>query len=333
MPSQKQLLDVISIQTDIVKLGLDLGEVMSQVVERTLALIGADGVAIELAEGDDMVYRAVSGIANPHLGLRLKRASSLSGRCVAVGESIRCDDAEEDARVDRNACRQVGLRSMIVIPLRYRDHTVGVLKAMSAEPAKFGQGDERLLGLLSELIGAAMHFATRLGRDDLFHRATHDALTGLANRSLFIDRLRNIMARLTREQARAGVLMIDMDGLKQINDGLGHRTGDAVLCEFARRLARSARGTDTVARFGGDEFAILLNPIDALPHSLEAAVHRLHSEISLPFVFEGQSLPLRASIGSACFPEESDDVDALLELADQRMYAMKSTRHRERAAS
>jgi diguanylate cyclase (GGDEF)-like protein len=328
MPSQKQLLDVINIQTEIVKLGLDLGEVMALVVDRTLSLIDADGVAIELAEDDEMVYRAVSGIAAPHNGLRLKQANSLSGACVASGEIMRCDDSETDPRVDREACRKVGLRSMIVMPLRYGDDTVGVLKAMSAQPAKFSDSDETLLGLLSDVIGAAMHFASKLGKDDLFYRATHDALTGLANRALFMDRLRNVVARQNREEKPAGILMIDMDGLKQINDGFGHRAGDAVLREFAQRLSSAARSSDTVARLGGDEFAIILNPVDNPHQGIGAAVSRLDHEIAQPFCFEGKPLPLRASIGGACFPDESEDIESLLELADQRMYAIKSKHHR-----
>lgn len=326
MPSQKQLLDVITIQTEIVKLGLDLGEVMALVVDRTLDLISADGAAIELAEDDDMVYRAVSGIAAPHNGLRLARANSLSGACVASGKIMRCDDSESDPRVDRDSCRQVGLRSMIVMPLRYGDDTVGVLKAMSSQPAKFSDSDEQALALLSDVVGAAMHFATKLGKDDLFFQATHDALTGLANRALFMDRLRNIVARQSREDQPACILMIDMDGLKQINDGFGHRTGDAVLSEFARRLINSSRNSDTVARLGGDEFAVILNPVDDPSQAVGAAVRRIDHEIARPFSFEGRTLDLRASIGGACFPNESQEIDSLLELADQRMYAVKSER-------
>ena len=255
MPAPKQLLEVIGIQTEIAKLGLDLGEVMALVVERTLPLIGADGAAIELAEGGEMVYRAASGIARPQIGLRLDLNTSLSGCCVRRGEILRCDDSEEDPRVDRNACRAVGLRSMIVIPLRHHDATVGVLKAMSSQPAKFSAQDEALLGLLSEAVAAAMFFATKYGTDDLFHMATHDSLTGLATRALFMDRLRNTLVRCARDRQPAGVLMIDMDGLKRINDDFGHRAGDAAIREFGTRIARASRSSDTVARLGGDEVA------------------------------------------------------------------------------
>jgi diguanylate cyclase len=329
MPSSKQLLDVIAIQTEIIKLGLDLGEVLAIAVDRTLGLIDADGAVIELAEGEDMVYRAVAGIAKPHFGLRLKQVGSLSGACVHAGEILRCDDSENDPRVNREACRQVGLRSMIVMPLRHGDQTIGVLKAMSSAPAKFAPSDEVLLGLLSESIAAAMYFATQLGNDDLFHKATHDPLTGLANRSLFMDRLRNVVSRKQRSDAPAGVLMLDMDGLKRVNDNYGHRAGDAILCEFANRINTSSRQSDTVARLGGDEFAILLQPIDDVSQGIHAAIRRLEQRIAPPFEYEGRPFSLQASIGAASFPADCDNVDGLLELADRRMYAVKNQHHRQ----
>lgn len=330
MPSQKQLLEIINIQTEIAKLGLDLGEVMTLVVERTVSLIGADGAAIELAEGNDMVYRAVAGNARPHLGLRLSQQNSLSGECVRTGKMLRCEDSESDPRVDRDACRQVGLRSMIVMPLKYGESTVGVLKAMSAQQSKFKKGDEALLGLLSDVIGAAMYFAAKFDSDSLFHKATHDGLTDLANRSLFMDRLRNVLERRDRDHRQAAVLMIDMDGLKAVNDAYGHRTGDAVLKEFANRLKAASRRSDTVARLGGDEFAIILTPAE-VPDGINAATQRITSRLASPFLFEDFTLPMRASIGAASIPADGTDIEQLLEKADHRMYAVKKRHHVEYA--
>lgn len=320
-----QLMDVIGIQTEIAKLGLDLGAVMHLVVERTLGLVGADGAAIELAEGDDMVYRAAAGGAAPQMGLRLKVNQSLSGLCVRTGETLRCDDSENDPRVDREACRRVGLRSMIVMPLKHNDATVGALKAMSSQPAKFGDEHVKVLGLLSEMVGAAMFYAAKYDVEELFRRATHDGLTGLANRSLFMDRLRTVVAQYDREPRSAAVLMIDMDGLKQVNDNHGHRAGDALIAEFANRIRNIARLSDTVARLGGDEFGIILMPVD-LPEGISAAIQRLTSAIEPPFTFEGRQYQLRASIGAAHYPEDGHGIEELLELADNRMYVEKKER-------
>lgn len=326
MPTSDQLMSVIAVQSEIAMLGLDLGGVMALVVERILELVRADGAAIELAEGDHMVYSAASGRAASQLGLRLDVQGSLSGLCVRMGETLCCDDSETDSRVDREACRKVGLRSMIVMPLRHKGIPVGVLKAMSAEPAHFSDGDVAVLGLLSEVVAASMYFATKYDTDDLFFRATHDGLTGLANRSLFMDRLRTAVSQGERDRRIAGLLMIDMDGLKQVNDNFGHRAGDAIIREFADRIRTVARTSDTVARLGGDEFAMVLTPIEP-EHGIDAILGRLDKVIEPPFSFEGKVYTLRASIGAALHPEDGAEIGALIDVADQRMYAVKRGRH------
>lgn len=326
MPAQNQLMEIISIQTEIAKLGLDLPNVMQLVTDRTLALIGADGAAIELAEGDEMVYRATAGSAQSQIGLRIKRDNSLSGLAVKEGETLLSVDCETDPRVDIDACRKVGLRSMIVMPLHHNGATVGVLKAMSAQPGKFADQDVTLLNLLSEVVGASMFFATKYNTDDLFYQATHDSLTGLANRALFMDRLRTLTSRHAREQKAAGILMIDLNGLKQVNDTFGHRAGDAMIKEAANRLKQVARQSDTVARLGGDEFGAILSPVE-IENGIQAAIDRIRAETASPFQFENRTFQLSASIGAAHFPDESVEIEHLIELADQRMYEVKRRHH------
>ena len=213
LPSRDQLIAIIRIQTEIARQGLDLAQVMSVVVERALELIKSEGAVIELAEDEDMVYRAASGIAAGQLGLRLKLASSLSGRCVLSGEILRCIDTETDERVDRAACRRMHVRSMLVVPLQHEGTTVGVLKVMSKAVAAFNDADEAVLGLLAEVLGADMFMAARYAAQDLYHRATHDEMTGVANRALFFDRLRSDLSRVARDGSEFGTLIIDMDGL------------------------------------------------------------------------------------------------------------------------
>lgn len=330
MPTEQDLLSIISLQTEIARLGPKLGEVMDLVVERTLGLVRADGAAIELLEEGDMVYRAVSGSAHGHLGLRLRADTSLSGLCVKTGEVLRCDDAETDPRVDRAACQAVGLRSMLVMPLLHQGTTVGVLKAMAGAPGHFSEADMALLKLLSDLVAAAMYHAHPDTQGDLYYRATHDHLTGLANRALFMDQLRSSLAQRRPPGQGVGLLMIDLDNLKQMNDHHGHRAGDALLQEFASRSRTCARASDTVARLGGDEFAVLLNPVEA-PAGVEAAVSRLQAALQSPFLFDEQHHPLSASIGTAHSPTDSQEIEALLDLADRRMYAIKRARKAETA--
>jgi len=325
VPTAGTLLEIIRTQTEIVKLGVDLGGVMSLAAERAQLLTGAAGAVIELAEDNDMVYRAASGFAEPQLGLRLNRQGSLSGLCVEQRQVMHCADSEADERVDRDACRRVGLRSMLVIPLNHLDTTVGVLKVMSREPGGFSDADIHVLSLMSELVAASMFQATRFEASELYHRATHDSLTGLANRALFFDRLRQCITLAQRHRQQFGVINIDMDGLKPINDRYGHRAGDAAIREVATRIHGVSRQTDTVARMGGDEFAVILTRIDGVAGA-QTQCRRLSEKIDHPLAYEDHTLPLGASIGLAVFPQDGEQIDVLVEKADRAMYAAKDRR-------
>lgn len=317
------LLEIIRTQTEVAKAGVDLGTVMDIVAKQSQQLIHAAGAVVELAEDGDMVYRAASGIAERQLGLRLKLNASLSGLCVRERQILRCIDSETDTRVDRDACRRVGLRSMIVVPLNHLDATVGVIKVMSAQVDAFSDSDIQVLHLMSDLIAAAMFHATRFETDELYWRATHDALTGLANRALFYDRLRQGLALAKRHEEHLAILNVDMDRLKPINDTLGHRAGDAALREMASRISAECRQSDTIARMGGDEFAVILPRVtDA--RAVEQYCARVSENIRhSPWTFNDKTMALSASIGYAVFPDDSEDMDALIEIADQAMYQAK----------
>jgi diguanylate cyclase (GGDEF)-like protein len=279
------LTEIIRTQTEIVKLGLDLGGVVGFVAERVQRLTHAGGAVVELVEGEDMVYRAAAGMVRGQLGLRLKRAGSLSGLCVAQRRTLRCDDSETDARVDREACRRVGLRSMVVAPLDHNGTMVGVLKIAAAEPGAFSGEHVHILELMSELIAASMFHAAKYATNELYHLATHDALTGLANRALFYDRLRQSLALARRQFSQISILNLDMDGLKPINDQHGHRAGDAAIRETASRIRRMSRQHDTVARLGGDEFGVILTEVPSRD-GLTTLAERIAEEIRQPFQFE-----------------------------------------------
>ena len=323
------LIGIIQAQTEIAKLGLDLGGVITFVAERVQQLTGAGGAIVELAEGDDMVYRAAAGMAHNQLGLRLKRQGSMSGQCVADGEPLRCDDSETDPRVDREACRRVGLRSMVCAPLNHNGNTVGVLKIASPVANAFDERHIQILGLMSELIAAAMFHAVKYETNELYHQATHDALTGLANRALFYDRLRQCVALARRKSSQIGILNLDMDGLKPINDQLGHRAGDAAIRELANRISHGSREADTVARLGGDEFGVILSEVHDRDGAASLA-QRISHEIRQPFQFEDRAVPLDASIGMAVFPDDGAEIETLIESADKSMYAVKRTRKNHR---
>jgi diguanylate cyclase (GGDEF)-like protein len=319
------LMEIIRLQTEIAKLGLDLSGVVNAVVERIPTITNAEGAIVEYAEGDEMVYRGASGITRPLVGTRVKRDACLSGLCVSEGQILRSDDTLIDPRVDRGPCQLAGIRSMVVAPLKHEGSSVGVVKIVSTATYAFTARDVRVLELMSDLIAAAMYYAARVESNTLYQQATHDSLTGLANRSLFFDRLRSRLSSGRRQIEPLAILIIDMDGLKLINDNYGHRTGDAAIREMALRISRIPRKSDIVARLGGDEFGVILGEISDRGDLL-AIVERISQQTNQPFRFEACTLDLTASIGHARFPEDGNDIDALLEAADRAMYEMKRTR-------
>jgi diguanylate cyclase (GGDEF)-like protein len=161
-----------------------------------------------------------------------------------------------------------------------------------------------------------------LARENLVHQAFHDELTGLPNRNLFSDRLRLAMAHCQRYESKCCVMFCDLDQFKVINDSLGHEAGDEVLVAVAQRLRGSIRGQDTVARFGGDEFAIMVQDMHRVM-DIALVAEKLLSALARPLVVNGKSHVLTASIGISIFPDDAEEVETLLNHADTAMYQAK----------
>jgi diguanylate cyclase (GGDEF)-like protein/PAS domain S-box-containing protein len=159
--------------------------------------------------------------------------------------------------------------------------------------------------------------------DELKRQAFHDSLTGLANRALFSDRLQHAISRAERSPAALAVLFVDLDDFKTVNDSLGHGEGDLLLVAVAARLRASLRASDTIARMGGDEFAILIeDPVDG--ETPMDVAHRMLAQLEPPFVHGGKELFVRASIGIATTRSRDHTADELLRNADVAMYTAKS---------
>jgi diguanylate cyclase (GGDEF)-like protein/PAS domain S-box-containing protein len=158
--------------------------------------------------------------------------------------------------------------------------------------------------------------------DALEYQALHDALTGLPNRSLFGDRLRQALLGARRNQKMFGVLLLDLDRFKDINDALGHDRGDSLLQEVTARLRGVLRATDTVARLGGDEFAVL-TPDAKHPEDVVATAKKILASLEGPFAIADQMVETGASIGIAMYPVHGDDPSTLLRRADVAMYVAK----------
>ena len=304
---------------------LDTDDLMRVVTERARLMTNAEGAAVELADGTDMVYRAVSGTAEGSLGTRLSIHNSLSGLCVRLGTSLLCEDSERDPRVDREACGRIGVRSLVVVPLMRDGTAIGVLKVMSSAPRRFVEDDAELLALMAGFIADALTNASNHGA--LGHQALHDSLTGLPNRTLLVDRISQALLRAQRHDEGVAVFFLDLDGFKAVNDTLGHDAGDRVLVDLAERMRAILRSGETLARFGGDEFVLVCE--DVSESVVEAVRQRVIGVVGDVDKALG-GVGLGVSIGAAWSADARRSPDDLLADADSAMFHEKRGRGHRR---
>jgi len=178
--------------------------------------------------------------------------------------------------------------------------------------------------------GRATHFiaifsditAVKLADQRTLRLAYYDALTGLPNRSVLLDRMSHALTRARRSNQRVGILFIDIDGFKHVNDCLGHATGDAALLELSTAMVACIRESDTLARIGGDEFVVLAEGLTT-DDEVTVLAEKLLAAVARPLDATGRRLRVTASIGIAVSPEDGGTADALLERADSAMYHAK----------
>jgi len=180
------------------------------------------------------------------------------------------------------------------------------------------------IGIALGIIGAAALQALQLRRDRmrLSYLANYDTLTGLPNRVLFLDRLGGAIARAERSNSTFGLLFLDLDGFKAVNDTFGHNNGDKILTAVAERLMLTGRGSDTVARLAGDEFTVLIEQVQRI-EDLATVAKSLLKNFEQPFEIAGESIFLTCSIGIAIYPDHARDAASLMKLSDMAMYSVK----------
>ncbi len=176
--------------------------------------------------------------------------------------------------------------------------------------------------LLGALVAAVvMHYASRASRERQ-HLVTHDVLTGLPNRMLFLDRLGQALVRAQRRNSLVGVLFIDVDRFKRVNDTLGHAHGDTLICQVAQRLRSATRAEDIVARLGGDEFGVVID-VARISHVLQV-VEKILGAVSEPYRIAGRELFSSCSIGVSVYPNDGNDANSLLKNADAATFTAKN---------
>lgn len=300
----------------------------------TQAVLGGAGLFISLILGVALI--AATRRQSAHFQTLVTSSTDLvlifgpSGCCYASASVANLTGREEEELLgegfmrlvhpkDHEAVRQAAERA---------EHTELVMRVMN----RFGEWryveahvtDLRADRHLRGVVFNARDISERVRLEgELTRQAFHDGLTGLANRALFRDRLEQALARARRSQDPVAVLLLDLDGFKQVNDSLGHDAGDVLLGEVSRRFAEVARPSDTLARLGGDEFALLLEGADE-SQALTAG-RRLLDQLGHPFSISDRELAIRGSLGVAIAPPEDADADDLIRDADIAMYAAKES--------
>lgn len=199
------------------------------------------------------------------------------------------------------------------------------LFALAAAALLVGAG-LRVVGTGLRAAGQRLELADlRAANAKLLRHAYYDQLTGLANRFHLCDQLGHAIARARRRAEKLAILFIDLDNFKPINDSLGHEVGDRMLVEVAQRLRGSVRASDVVARYGGDEFVVVVEGVSGAAGAAEVA-QKVAAALDRPCRVGGKSVPLSASIGVACYPDVAATVGGLIRVADRAMYVAKRGR-------
>ena len=225
---------------------------------------------------------------------------------------------------------------VFVVPVRSRLRDWGVLAAVAGIQAKTPPGRE-LMNQSGALLAVALDQdallqSLREQEERLRRAALYDHLTGLPNRGLFLDRLGQAVRRTKRQPDYCfAVLFLDLDGFKAVNDTLGHGAGDRLLVEVAGRISSELREADTAARFGGDEFLVLLDSVTD-PRMPARVVDRMLAVLSSPFNLDGQVVTISASVGMSLSAGGGESAEELLRDADTAMYLAKSTKKVQAAA-
>jgi len=307
---------------------VELEEVLDTIIASALELLGGRDGSIMLLQGENTLRTVCARGGGAARGAIVRFGEGIAGRVAETREAVLVSGVLDPSRWAPATEGPPAPGSAICAPLIHRATLLGVINVNALATRTFTEHDLRALAVFAEQAAGAIANArlyeeqTLLASQSLF-QSLHDTLTRLPNRLLFLDRVHHA---LTRRQPSAhrklALLFLDLDDFKRINDSLGHAAGDEILVAFAERLRRCVRAADTVARFGGDEFAILLEDCagrDEVTHTAE----RILASLAEPFTVAGRQTWQRVSIGAAEHEGGPPSAHDLLRQADLALGAAK----------
>lgn len=307
-------------------------KLLQMILEQSATLLTAEQGSLMLLdhETDALMLEAKKGaVDGVDQKLRINRGEGIAGKVAELGEPILVENVENDPRVKQKNRDHYKTRSFVSVPLKIDDRIIGVLNLSDKTTGEvFNEEDLKLIQSF------ATHAAIVMERNMFYNKTEElkkltitDSLTGLLNRRYLYERLKDELGRAQRYGHHFSLLMLDLDGFKYCNDTLGHLFGDKILKSIADTLINTVRTMDIVARYGGDEFMVILPETDEplavdiaerVRSSLAVHVARARSE-------EGQGPHvLTTSIGIVCYPKHGETLEALLENVDRALYRAKN---------
>jgi diguanylate cyclase (GGDEF)-like protein len=328
--SERQLSDILSEFARTMLTDFPIQRILEELVRRIVELMEITGAGVTL----------ISDTTSPHYfaasdGSALKfeelQTTLDEGPCVVTyqtGEAVSIADLHYEVRFPKfvAAALEAGLVAVFTFPLRQGDRRLGALDLYRDTAGPLSEEAMVVAQTLADVVSA--YLVNAQGRADLLDSSSraqavslHDALTGLPNRILLLERIEHALLSRRRSGKKVAVLFMDLDGFKKVNDSSGHRVGDALLIAVGARITHMLRPGDTLARLSGDEFIIVCEDLDE-EVQVEAIADRLVEAIALPFDLDGIEVDLSASIGIA-FAGTGNDPEGLLHRADVAMYQVK----------
>jgi diguanylate cyclase (GGDEF)-like protein len=275
-----------------------------------------------VANGEELLLVAAAGIEEDLIGAGTVPAGrrSQSGYALVTGETTVVHDLDNEHRFQQSDLqRQMGVKSAAVILIKGKGEPYGVIGAASRQVHRFSREDVDFMQAIANVLANAIE--RRRTEEHTQHEALHDPLTGLPNRNLFLDRLEHALSVARRRETSVAVLFLDLDQFKVVNDSLGHAAGDELLASVAPRIEQALRPGDTVARFGGDEFAVLAEDVGNERGATRIA-ERIAEALARPFILREREHFVSASAGIA-IGEGREAPEALIRDADSALYRAK----------